>query len=181
MKYLTLLVFAGLLASGCSKKDGDSAGNAQADSMKTAYKAMLAAWDAGTPDELDKYLSPDYVAHNPMPGTKGNVNDMKDMMRMMKTGFPDMKTTVEDLRVDGDMLMARWTTAGTNSGTMMPGMPATNKAISNVMGIEMVRWKNGKFTESWFVMEDMKMMEQLGLMPSMSGGAPATDSTKKSM
>jgi predicted ester cyclase len=180
MKYFLLLTLAALFSlSSCSKK-AESSSNAQADSMKTAYKALIAAWDAANIEEIEKYISADYVSHNPMPGTKGNLDDMKNMVKMMKAGYPDMKTTVEDLRVDGDILMARWTTTGTNTGSMM-GMPATNKKMSDVMGLEMVRWRNGKFVESWFGMEEMKMMQQLGLMPAMSGAAPPADSTKKPM
>jgi hypothetical protein len=47
----------------------------------------------------------------------------------------------------------------------------------DVEGIEMVRWSNGKFVENWFVMEEQKMMTQLGLIPSMD--APPADTSKK--
>jgi len=180
MKYFVLLAVAAFFSlSSCTKK-GETSVDARADSMKTAYKALIVAWDAGKADEIDKYIAADYLSHNPMPGTKGTLDDMKNMMKMMKAGYPDMKTTVEDLRVDGDILMARWTTTGTNSGSMM-GMPATNKKMTDIMGLEMLRWHNGKFVESWFGMEEMKMMQQLGLMPSMGAAAPPSDTTKKPM
>ena len=55
---------------------------------------------------------------------------------------------------------------GTNSGPFM-GMPATNKKV-DIMGIDWIKWENGKFTDHWGAMEDMKMMTQLGMMPDMN-------------
>lgn len=140
---------------------------------------MTAAWDAGNVDEFDKYLTADYKSHNAMPGYEG-LEGTKKMGKELKAGFPDMKTTIEDMRVDGDILMTRTRMVATNTGPMM-GSPATNKKM-DVIGLEMVRWSNGKFVESWFAMEEMKMMQQMGWMPPM-GEAPAAgaDSTKKPM
>jgi predicted ester cyclase len=177
MKYLSLLTLsAAFFLTSCSKSESTSAADPRADSMKTAYRALTQAWDDGKQDEFDKYMAADYKSHNAMPGYDG-LEGAKKMSKELKAGFPDMKTNIEDLRVDGDIIMARSRMTGTNSGAMMGG-PATNKKM-DVIGLEMTRWQNGKFVESWFAMEDMKMMQQLGMMPSM--GAPPTDSTKKPM
>lgn len=149
-----------------------------ADSMKAAYTASSAAWDAGNTAEFDKYVDPNFVSHTPMPGTKGTLDDMKKMATDMKAAFPDMKTTIEDMRIDGDVLSARSRWTGTNTGPMM-GMPATNKKVDVTM-LEMVRFKDGKAIENWFVMEDMKMMQQLGMMPE-SGMPPADSAARKPM
>ena len=44
------------------------------------------------------------------------------------------------------------------------GMPATNKKI-DVEGVDIIRFKNGKAVEHWGVYDNMKMMQQLGMMP----------------
>ncbi len=169
--YISILALGAMfLAVGCQKKEGaaDSSSSAKADSMKAAYKAVSEAWDAGKVDEFDKYITANSVDHNAMPGQKPGLAGMKEFAAQLKTAFPDMKSTIDDIRVDGDMLVARFTMTGTNSGPMM-GMPATNKKVS-VMGIDEVKWDNGKFTDHWGAMEEMKMMTQLGMMPPM--GAP---------
>ena len=178
MKYLSLLTLAALfLLTSCGKSGaGDSSANAQADSMKAAYKAMTQAWDDSKTEEFDKYMSADYKSHNAMVGYEG-LEGAKRMNKDLKAGFPDMKTTIEDMRVDGDILMVRARITGTNSGSMMGG-PATNKPM-DVVSIEMNRWHNGKFVESWFAMEEMKMLGQLGVMPPMD--AMMADTTKKPM
>jgi predicted ester cyclase len=114
--------------------------------------------------------------NNPMPNGKAGIEGMQDMAKSMKASFPDMKSTIEDMRVDGDVLTVRFKVSGTNSGPMMGGMPATNKKMDGVTGIEMMRWQNGKFVEHWGVFDVAKMMMQLGMMPPMHGeGAPAGD------
>jgi hypothetical protein len=53
-------------------------------------------------------------------------------------------------------------------------MPPTNKKMTDVMGIDMIRWENGKFVEHWGLFDDHAMMSQLGLMPP-PGGPPTAD------
>ncbi len=90
-----------------------------------------------------------------------------------------MKSKTEDMRVDGDVLTARFSVSGTNSGPMMMGIPATNKKMTDVPGIDMWRWENGKFVERWGVFDAANMMMQLGMMPGHDGGpAPAGDMSK---
>ncbi len=158
---------ATLLLASCGNKSGDgmaTANNAKADSMKTAYKAISDAWDAGKVDEFDKYVAANAVDHDGMPGQKPGIAGMKEMASMMKAGYPNMKSTIEDLRVDGDVLTVRYKVSGTNSGAMM-GMPPTNKKMSDVGGYDQMRWENGKFVEHWGVFDAAKMMMQLGMMP----------------
>ena len=178
LRYLVLAGCAAFFMASCAKKDGgaDMSKNAKADSMKAAYTAVTNAWDAGKPDEFDKYISVDSKDNNMMPGQKPGLAGMKEFAGMLKAAYPDMKTTIEDMRVDGDVLTARFRMSGTNSGPFM-GMPATNKKLTNVMGIDQVRWDNGKFVEHWGLFDDHTMMVQLGLAPEM-GGAPAGDMGK---
>jgi predicted ester cyclase len=173
---LVVFLAAFTLASCAKKESGAASANATADSMKAAYVAMTAAWDGGKASDLEKYVSADFVLRNAMPGTKGNLEDMKKMAAMVSTAYPDMKSTVEDMRVDGDVITARIRMQGTNTGPDM-GMPATNKKI-DVMAMSMYRWKNGKFVEGWFTMEEMKMMTQLGMMPEMGASNAAKDAAK---
>ena len=67
---------------------------------------------------------------------------------------------------------------GTNSGPMM-GMPATNKKMTGIMGIDMMRWENGKFVEHWGLFDEHAMMSQLGLMPPAPAASDAKPDDKK--
>lgn len=177
MKRIALLtVLACFALASCGKKaDGGAAANPTADSMKTAYMGIIKSFETGDVSELDKYVAADTKSHMPMPGYPEGLEGMKKMITDFKVSMPDGKYTVEDMRVDGDILVARVRMSGTNSGQMM-GMPPTNKKIENIMSIDWVRWENGKFVEHWGVGEEMKMMEQLGLMPPHT---PPADTTKQ--
>jgi predicted ester cyclase len=161
-----VLALSLVMATGCMKKDGatDNGGMSTADSMKAAYTAVSAAWDAGKVDEFDKYISANSVDHNMMPGQEPGLAGMKKMAAEMKVGFPDEKSTIDGMYVDSNILVVRSTMTGTNSGPMM-GMAPTNKKIAGVMGIDMMRWENGKFVEHWGLFDEHAMMSQLGLMP----------------
>lgn len=170
-----------VLTAGCMKKEGaadNGAGMSTADSMKAAWTALQTAWDAGNVDEFDKYVSPNFVEHNPFPGQEPGLAGLKKMAAGMKAGFPDEKTTIDQILVDSNMLVARSSVTGTNSGPMM-GMPPTNKKMTGIMGIDMARWDNGKFVEHWGVFDAMSMMTQLGLMPSMHDTASMKMDDKK--
>ena len=177
-----VLALSLVLATGCMKKEGaadNGGGMSMADSMKAAYTAISAAWDAGKVDEFDKYISANSVDHNMMPGQVPGLAGMKKMAAEMKVGFPDEKSTIEGMYADSNMLVVRSTMTGTNSGPMM-GMPPTNKKITGVMGIDMMRWENGKFVEHWGLWDEHAMMSQLGLMPPhpMSSDSGMTDKKK---
>jgi predicted ester cyclase len=161
-----ILAISLVLATGCMKKEGaaDNGGMSTADSMKAAYTAISAAWDAGKVDEFDKYVSANSIDHSMMTGQEPGLAGMKKMAAEMKVGFPDEKSTIDGMYVDSNILVARFTMNATNSGPMM-GMPPTNKKITDVMGIEMMRWENGKFVEHWGLLDQHAMMSQLGLMP----------------
>jgi predicted ester cyclase len=180
MKKLYVLALAGLFLTSCGKKEeGGAAANPAADSMKAAYTAVIGMFNSGDPAGVENYIAADSKDHQQMPGYEG-LEGFKKMVVEWKAAMPDSKYTVEDMRVDGDVLVARVKYSGTNTGPMM-GMPATNKAVSDIIFIDWVRWHNGKFVEHWGMGEDMKMMTQLGLIPDMHSGAPPADTSKKAM
>ena len=90
---ILLALCAAFFAASCQKKDGaaDAGANANSDSIKTAAKAMYAAWEAGKLDELGKYLTEKCVEHNMRPGQKpglaGRIARSKERLK----GLPDMK------------------------------------------------------------------------------------------
>jgi predicted ester cyclase len=177
---LVLTVFLAL-AAGCMKKEGaadNGGGMSTADSMKAAWTAMQTAFDAGKVDEFDKYVSPNFVEHNPFPGQAPGLAGLKVMGTQMKAAFPDQKTTINAMYVDSNILIARSSMTGTNSGPMM-GKPATNKKMTNVDGIDIARWENGKFVEHWGLFDVPSMMMQLGMMPPMPDSASGKMDDKK--
>ena len=137
---------------------------------KAAAIKIITAFDNGDVDAFDAVIARDVKSHSEMPpGMKSTgLEAVKEMCKMNKTAFPDMKSRVHTVAAAGDTVVVFYTSEGTNTGSLY-GQPATNKKIS-VDGVDIIRFQNGKAVEHWGVFDSMKMMQQLGLMGS--GAAP---------
>jgi len=109
----------------------------------------------------DEFLSPDYVHHDPgvPPGREGRIQ----MAEMHRTAWSDLDFTVEDLVAEGDKVAFRWTISGTHVGEWM-GIPPTGKRVT-WSGIGIHRIVDGKIVESWDMVDNLGLMQQLGIVP----------------
>ncbi len=82
---------------------------------------------------------------------------------MFRSAFPDLHCTVEDEIGEGDKLAAHWTMRGTHKGPFL-GNPPTNRPIV-VQGISFARTENGRIVEDWTLVDQMSILQQLGLIP----------------
>ncbi len=89
-------------------------------------------------------------------------------MEMFFAAFPDMRSDTTFLLADGDCVVGHHTTIGTNQGDFM-GMPATGKRVE-VTEIHIVRFADGRAVEHWGLVDDVSMMQQLGIMEAPAGG-----------
>jgi predicted ester cyclase len=132
---------------------------------KMMYTEVLNALTSGNPDVLDKYISPDFIEHDPSPvmSIKTGIERIKEDFAAYHKVFPDMKATVNSIAVSGDMLFANVTFMGTTSEPFQ-GMPAGHKMTMNT--IDLIRFKGDKAVEHWgFTSNEdiMKMMPQEGM------------------
>ena len=154
-----------MMAEHKAMMSADSAKQASLDQMKQTAQRFYDIWLAGKSDGLEEIIAENFISHNPIPGiTSTGIQQMKDMLAMSNATFTNNK--VEDMRMmaDGDRVIAHYRWKGVNTGPMGEGMPATNKPI-DVYGVDVMRFENGKVVEHWGYMEDMKMMDQLGMGP----------------
>lgn len=82
------------------------------------------------------------------------------------TAFPDWHGTVDDIVAEGDTVVNRWTGHGTHLVELM-GIPATGKPVT-LTGITIFRVAGDKIVEEWTEMNQMSLMQQLGVIPSQS-------------
>ena len=114
---------------------------------------------------IDELLIPDFVEHEELPpGIPPGREGPKVLFTMLRSGFPDIKATIEHLIAEGDQVVLHMTWTGTQKGEFM-GIPPTGKSISiNVIDILVIA--EGRFVEHWGVMDSMAMMQQLGVAPA---------------
>ena len=112
----------------------------------------------------DELLTPDVVFHNASTTMQG-LEAYKQFLSMYMTAFPDLQFTVEDMIAEGDTVVARFTTRGTHQGNLM-GIPPTGKQMSGT-GMFIDHIVNGKAVEQWFNTDDLGLLQQLGVIPTM--------------
>lgn len=170
---LTLLVACGggsspehhkMMADHKAMMVADSTNNAAKDQMKQATQRFLDAWWSGKTDALGEIVADNYVSHMAMPGvTSTGIQQLKDMIAVSNASFTESKAEDLHMTAEGDRVVAHYRWKAKNTGAMDPSMPATNAPV-DVHTVDILRFENGKIVEHWGYMEEMKMMEQLGMM-----------------
>ena len=90
--------------------------------------------------------------------------DVKHFISEFRQAFPDFRSVIEDQIAEGDKVVTRWKAGGTHQGEFR-GIPPTGKTVT-VTGIGIFRFSDeGKVVESWDNMDQLGMMQQLGVIP----------------
>jgi steroid delta-isomerase-like uncharacterized protein len=137
-------------------------GARMSDANKTAMRRFFQeVYNEGSPTALDDLTTPEFVSHdrgNPSHDREG----VRQIVAAIRTAFPDVHFTADDVFAEGDRVAARFTMRGTHRGEFM-GIPATNKGVV-VTGIDIVRFSNNKAVEHWHEWSGMELLQQLGVM-----------------
>lgn len=121
-------------------------------------------WNQGRLDVVDELFDANFVGYDPaVPTPTRGVEGYKQYVMMYHSAFPDEHFTVEDVIAEGDKVVVRFTSHGTQQGPLL-GIPPTDKAMT-VTGIVMGRIANGKIVEVWLNYDALGMLHQLGVIP----------------
>ena len=127
------------------------------------------ALNRGRVEIIDQLAVADYFEHDPLPGQGEGREGLKNRVTMLVEGLTPT-FTLEDVIAEDDRVVVRWTNDATHVGTFA-GIPATGRSC-RVAGIDIHRLANGRMAEHWHVVDQLSMLQQLGLLP-MPQGAPA--------
>jgi steroid delta-isomerase-like uncharacterized protein len=133
------------------------------DMKQFTHEVVENFWNKKQFDLAEKYYSPDYVNHHPLLADVVTLDQFTQWCQTFKDGFPDFKVTIEEIVVEGEMTVTRWTLRCTHTGEYM-GIPPTGKK-AEMSGMTMDRMKDGKIVEAWWNGDDLGMMQQLGVIP----------------
>ena len=95
---------------------------------------------------VDEIFDPNFVDRSTPeqpPGTRG----VKDYISMVRTGFPDIAITIEDMVVEEDKVVVRTTWRGTHQGEY-EGIAPTGKQVTRSM-IQIFYVQHGRLLEEW--------------------------------
>jgi len=113
----------------------------------------------------DEQIATNYVGHIPGMEDVRGPEGMKQLLTMYRTAFPDLHYTVEDMVAEGDRVVVRFTATGTHQGDLM-GIAPTGKQVT-VTAMSINRIVGGKIVEEWESVDQLAMLQQIGVVPPM--------------
>jgi len=113
---------------------------------------------------VDEIIAPEFVRHDLAGGPEAHGPDgVKRLIAGLRTGFPDLQTTIEDIFSDGDRVVVRFTARGTHSGPFMGIAPTGREATWS--GVNIYRVSGGRIRETWQLADGLGLLRQLGAAP----------------
>ena len=181
---LVVLLGVALLisSSGAAQAQSVSAEVVMDHHVATALKAM-SLWDAapgvfvdlgyggddgvflwtGQVDSADGLFRLGHVLH--VPGFPDREDSMayRQLVSQYRRAFPDLQVTVDDVIADGNIVMLRWTMAGTHTGAFGDLTPTGTQV--QIVGVTIFRTANGQIAETWFMPDALGLLTQLSANP----------------
>jgi len=124
-------------------------------------------WNQGDPAVVERCVAENAFFHDfadsPQPLPQG-LAGVKEAYRRFRVGAPNFVMIVDDMIAEGDRVAARFTIRGDHTGEFQ-GIPPTYRPI-DFTGTTVARIVDGKIVEGWQNTDVMKLMQQLGVIPS---------------
>lgn len=116
---------------------------------------------------LADFLAPDEVDHTLPPGMPTNITGTTQAISMFLKAFPDLRITIDESVAEGDKVVIRYTSHGTQRGPFIV-IPPTGREIA-VSSYLTARIADGKIVEFWGLDDQLGMLQQIGVIPAMFG------------
>ncbi len=124
-------------------------------------------WNKADVGVVDQFYAPDVVQHDPgSPAPVTSSAALKQYVGAFLTALPDLHFTIDDLIAEGDKVLWRFTSRGTQTGPLM-NIPPSGKAGA-ATGMALFRLADGKIVEVWVNYDLLGLLQQLGVIPAMA-------------
>ena len=136
--------------------------------MKAALAKMNDdAWHKRDLNAAYEIYSADVVFQRvPFPPVVGKEANMQADAGML-AAFTDTRSTIDEMVVEGDTAVFRWSWEAVHTGTSPSlGIPPTGKHVS-FGGCSVYHFKNGKIVEQWEYSDVLGLLQQLGVIPAL--------------
>jgi predicted ester cyclase len=129
------------------------------------YSFVDEVWNKGNLQVADEIFHPQATSPS-APQLPAGPAGVKTIAQMFRNAFPDFHITVEDVLVEGDKVVARFTETGTHQKEFLCIAPTGKRVKFSEIGILCI--VGGQVVESWYEVDMLGLMQQLGV-----GGASA--------
>ncbi len=131
---------------------------------KAIFRSIMDVVNSGNLAKADEVFDANYVENSAAPDQAPGVEGFKQLISMLRSAFPDLNSTVEDLIAEGDKVVGRVTASGTHKGELMGIAPSGNQVT--ISEIHIIRIAGGKVVEHWGIVDQLGLMQQIGAIPS---------------
>jgi steroid delta-isomerase-like uncharacterized protein len=111
-----------------------------------------------------QYVWEDVIEQVPLPGQGPGLDGLKDILRAMRAGFPDIVFSIHEQIAEHDKVASRFEWIGTHRGEFL-GIPATGRPV-RVWGVVIDRLEDGRIKDARIIKDTLGLMGQLGVLPS---------------
>ena len=118
----------------------------------------------GNIEAAAQYVWEDVVEQVPLPGQGPGLDGLKDVLRAMRSGFPDIVFSIQEQITEHDKVASRFEWTGTHNGEFL-GIPASGRPV-RVWGVVIDRLEAGRIKDTRIIMDIFGLMAQLGVLPS---------------
>lgn len=124
----------------------------------------------GDQGAVDRYLDPGFVNHDPpLPGIPQGRDGFRQTGEMMRRAFPDWRSDLLQLIAEDDLVVENFVAHGTHTAALMGETPTGREVFLH--GINIFRIAGGKIVERWGRLDQLGLLQQLGLAPQPAGAA----------
>jgi len=155
------IVAAGVTMTGCASLEKPREAGSPVENKALVMRIWEEVLNQGNLDRAEELFAENYVYHNASgQDFEGIEEGVKIAVSAMRTSFPDLHYTVDDMIAEGDRVAHRWSATGTQSAEYLDIPPTQN--LVYMTGIVISRIENGKVAEDWSCGDDLGVLQQLG-------------------
>lgn len=126
-------------------------------------------WNHQKLSACEELMAKDFVEHaaapfaDSAPGAVDGPQAIRGTVEWLVSQFPNIHVTIEELGADGDIVVARITSEGTNKGKLNGFLPPSGKRF-RAQQSHWFRVQDDKLAEHWATRDDLASMLQLGVV-----------------
>jgi steroid delta-isomerase-like uncharacterized protein len=150
-----LLTLCATTVVGCATRQA----TILSDNKSVVLRSESELWSRGNLAVADELYSPNFVCHFVAGPEWRGVQGIKDVVARHRRSFPDWSENVDDIIAEGDKVVIRFTSTGTQKGDF-EGIAATGKKVT-IREVAIFRLVDGKIIEQWGMPDVHGLLQQL--------------------
>jgi steroid delta-isomerase-like uncharacterized protein len=164
-----MLALAALAACACSQPSTRTTmpDHLRDENKRHVDKLFDTCFNQGDLGLLEELVAPDYVGPQ---GDKGPAG-FRAIVVGLRTAFPDIHYTIDEVVADNERVAVRWHWTGTHKAAFRT-YAATGKTMSNT-GTGIFRFRDGKIVSAALETDRLGFLQQIGAVPESVGRPPA--------